>query len=158
MAHELEIVNGQAQMAYAGEVPWHGLGVPVSNDLSPLQMMDKAGLNWKVETKDLFYKGHTGKDVKAPMKKALVRESDGKLLDVIGSDWEPVQNEDAFNFFSEYVLAGDMEMNTAGSIREGRNIFALAKVKESFELIGGDQVDSYLLFSNPHQYGKSIDI
>ena len=73
MAHELEIVNGQAQMAYAGEVPWHGLGVPVSNDLSPLQMMDKAGLNWKVETKDLFYKGHTGKDVKAPMKKALVR-------------------------------------------------------------------------------------
>ena len=35
MAHELEIVDGQAQMAYAGEVPWHGLGVPVSNDLSP---------------------------------------------------------------------------------------------------------------------------
>ena len=158
MAHELEIVDGQAQMAYAGEVPWHGLGVPVSNDLSPLQMMDKAGLNWKVETKPLYYKGAYASDVNVPFKKALVRESDGKLLDVIGSDWEPVQNEDAFNFFSEYVLAGDMEMNTAGSIREGRNIFALAKVKESFELFGGDQVDSFLLFSNPHQYGKSIDI
>jgi len=43
MAHELEIVNGVAQMAYAGETPWHGLGAQVSNDLTPVQMMDKAG-------------------------------------------------------------------------------------------------------------------
>jgi phage/plasmid-like protein (TIGR03299 family) len=51
-----------------------------------------------------------------------------------------------------------MEMNTAGSLRDGQMVWALAKVKESFDLFGGDQVDSYLLFSNPHQYGKSIDI
>ena len=37
-------------------------------------------------------------------------------------------------------------------------VWALAKVKDSFELFGGDKVDSYLLFSNPHQYGKSIDV
>jgi phage/plasmid-like protein (TIGR03299 family) len=55
-------------------------------------------------------------------------------------------------------MAGDMEMNTAGSLRDGKMVWALAKVKESFDLFGGDQVDSYLLFSNPHQYGKSIDI
>ena len=158
MSHEIEMINGQAQMAYAGEVPWHGLGVPVSNDLTPTQMMEKAGLDWKVETRPLYYKGAFASDVNVPNKRALVRETDGKLLDVIGSDWEPVQNEEAFNFFSEYVLAGDMEMNTAGSIRNGRNVFALAKVKESFELFGGDRVDSYLLFSNPHHYGKSIDI
>ena len=29
MAHELEIVNGNAQMAYVGDVPWHGLGTKV---------------------------------------------------------------------------------------------------------------------------------
>ena len=38
MAHELEFVDGVAQMAYAGDTPWHGLGTPVSNDLTPLQM------------------------------------------------------------------------------------------------------------------------
>ena len=48
MAHEVEIVDGVAQMAYAGELPWHGLGVPVSNDLTPMQMMQKAGLDWEV--------------------------------------------------------------------------------------------------------------
>ena len=41
MAHLVET------MAYAGEVPWHGLGVPVSNDLTPTQMMQKAELELK---------------------------------------------------------------------------------------------------------------
>ena len=155
MAHELEIVNGVAQMAYAGETPWHGLGVQVSNDLTPEQMMDKAGLNWAVEKKDLTIKGT---NIKVPGHQALIRSSDSKILDVVGEDWNPVQNKEAFKFFSEYVLAGDMEMNTAGSIKDGRNVWALAKVKESFTILGDDRVDSYLLFSNPHQYGKAIDV
>ena len=37
-------------------------------------------------------------------------------------------------------------------------VWALAKVKDSFTILGDDQVDSYLLFSNPHQYGKSVDV
>lgn len=153
MAHEVEIVNGVAQMAYAGETPWHGLGAQVSNDLTPRQIMEKAGLDWSVEKEDVF----TASGVKVPGKKALVRE-DGKILDMVGDDWNPVQNEQAFEFFSEFVFAGDMEMNCAGSLKEGKNVFALAKVKESFSILGDDQVDSYLLFSNPHQYGKAIDI
>ena len=90
--------------------------------------------------------------------KSLVRDIDGKILTNVGENWNPVQNETAFEFFSEYVLTGDMEMHTAGSLKDGQMIWALAKVKDSFELFGGDQVDSYLLFSNPHQYGKSIDV
>ena len=148
MAHEVET------MAYAGEVPWHGLGTPVSNDLTPAQMMQKAGLDWQVEKQDLVTTG--GATVEG--KQALVRSSDNKVLDVIGKGWNPVQNEEAFEFFSEYVLAGDMEMHTAGSLKGGKMVWGLAKVKESFDILGGDQMDSYLLFSNPHQYGKSIDV
>jgi len=51
-----------------------------------------------------------------------------------------------------------MEMSTAGSLKGGKMVWALAKVKESFDVLKGDQIDSYLLFSNPHEYGKSIDI
>ena len=51
-----------------------------------------------------------------------------------------------------------MEMHTAGSLKDGQMVWALAKVSESFDLFGGDTVESYLLFSNPHQYGKSIDV
>jgi phage/plasmid-like protein (TIGR03299 family) len=150
MAHNVET------MAYAGEVPWHGLGVPVSNDLTPVQMMEKAGLNWTVEQID-SYVNVGDKRIPTGMK-SLVRSSDNKVLTNIGQVWNPVQNEDAFNFFSEYVMKGDMEMHTAGSLKGGQLVWALAKVKESFDLFGGDTVESYLLFSNPHKYGFSIDV
>ena len=42
-------------MAYAGAVPWHGLGKPVPADLSTNQMLDAAGLNWTVEKVPLYY-------------------------------------------------------------------------------------------------------
>ena len=157
MAHEVEMIDGVAQMAYAGAKPWHGLGVEVSNDLTPAQMQKKAGLDWEVEKMPLSFTNRGGK-LQSVNKHALVRSHDSKVLDVIGDDWNPVQNTEAFEFFSEYVLAGDMEMNTAGSLKGGKNVFALAKVKESFDILGQDQVDSYLLFSNPHEYGKAVDV
>ena len=150
MAHQVET------MAYAGELPWHGLGVPVSNDLTPVQMMQKAGVDWTVHECESFVE-FNGERVPTGMK-SLVRSTDARVLTNVGADWNPVQNEQAFEFFSEYVFAGDMEMHTAGSLRDGQMVWALAKVKDSFELFGGDTVESYLLFSNPHQYGKSIDV
>lgn len=150
MAHMVET------MAFAGELPWHGLGTPVSNDLTPVQMMQKAGLDWEVRKVPSFIEVD-GERV-ATGQESLIRTSDNSILTNVGSGWNPVQNEEAFEFFSEFVLAGDMEMHTAGSLNNGKMVWALAKVKESFDILGGDQVDSYLLFSNPHLYGKSIDV
>ena len=42
-------------MAYAGEVPWHGLGTKVSDDLTPNQIMVKAGLDWSVNKLSLIH-------------------------------------------------------------------------------------------------------
>jgi len=150
MAHQVET------MAYAGEVPWHGLGVPVSNDLTPTQMMQKAGLDWSVVEAESFVE-YDGKRIPTGQK-SLIRNTDGKILTNVGENWNPCQNETAFEFFGEFVMNGDMEMHTAGSLRDGQMVWALAKVKDSFEVFGGDKIDSYLLFSNPHQYGKSIDV
>ena len=150
MAHNVET------MAYAGEVPWHGLGVSVPADLSPTQMLKKAGLDWTVEK--VPCSAEINGETVFVGKSALVRSSDNSVLDVVTNDWNPVQNAEAFEFFDEYCRAGDMEMHTAGSLRNGQIVWALAKVKESFELFKGDEVDSYLLFSSPHKFGQSIDI
>ena len=141
--------------ASVGSSPW-GIGEIVSNDLSPQQMMEKAGVDWKVE-KVPTYADFNGEKIPTGME-ALVRDSDNKILTQVGKNWEPCQNETAFEFFNEYCLEGDMEMSTAGSLKGGKMVWALAKVKESFDVLRGDQIDSYLLFSNPHEYGKSIDI
>lgn len=158
MAHNLEIINGEAQMAYRESkgLPWHGLGTPVGDDMTPHQMMEAAGLDWGVEKVDTFirYKG----DNVATGQQALVRSTDGKILTQVGPGWNPVQNEEAFEFFNEFVSGGDMIMDTAGSLKDGRLVWALADVKDGFSLFNGDEVKGYLLFSNPHIYGKSIDI
>jgi phage/plasmid-like protein (TIGR03299 family) len=161
MAHELEIVNGQAQMAYAFrnemDTPWHGLGKRVPADLTPEQMLKAAGLDWKVYTAPV-YAEVGGKRIELP-KQVLVRDRDDKVLDVISDDWIPMQNSDAFEFFDDFIAAGDMEMDTAGSLKDGNIVWALARIKDSFELFGGkDVVNGYLHFTNPHQYGRSIDV
>jgi phage/plasmid-like protein (TIGR03299 family) len=150
MAHMIDT------MAYAGETPWHGLGVRVPNDLSPAQMLKKAGLDWTVQKIPAFadidgQKTNVGWS-------ALVRSTDREMLSVVSNDWNPVQNHEAFEFFHEYCAAGDMEMHTAGSLRSGQIVWGLAKVKESFELFKGDLVESFLLFTNPHKFGQSIDV
>ena len=150
MAHLVET------MAYAGEVPWHGLGHRVPAELSTDQMMKAAGVDWTVQKIPAFVKiDGESQNIDAA---ALVRSSDNKILDVVSNDWNPVQNQEAFDFFNDFVNAGDMEMHTAGSLKGGQIVWALAKIKDSFELFQGDQVDSYMLFTNPHVYGQSLDI
>lgn len=150
MAHLVET------MAYAGEKPWHGLGKEVPADLSPAQMLKAAQLDWDV-TKVPAFSEIGGKQVNVGVS-ALVRSTDNRVLDVVSNDWNPLQNHEAFQFFHEYCEAGDMEMNTAGSLRDGQIVWALAKVKDSFELFKGDTIESYLLFTNPHKFGQSIDV
>ena len=156
MAHMIEFRDGKDCMAYAGETPWHGLGKQVPADISPNDMLKAAGLDWKVNAIPAFAEIN-GKQVDIGHS-ALVRDVDNKILDVITNDWVPNQNEKAFEFFNDFVAAVEMEMHTAGLLKDGQLVWALAKVKDAFELFNGDTVESYLLFTNPHKYGWSIDV
>lgn len=157
--HEIEIRDGVAQHVYVGETPWHGLGKLIPADLSPDQVLTIAGLDWNVIKSPLTTTTPDGTEVMINGKAALLRDRDNTVLDVIGDDWEPLQNADAFNFFDDLVREGNMQMHTAGSLKGGRIVWALAKISESFDVKGmEDRVDSYLLLSNPHMYGRSIDV
>ena len=156
MAHMIEMVNGKASMAYTGEVPWHGLGTQVPADLTPAQMLEAAGLDWSVRKVPAFA-DINGKQVSVG-RSALVRSMDDSVLDVVSDDWNPIQNSEAFEFFNDFIGAGDMSMETAGSLRDGQIVWGLAKVNDTFELFGGDRVDGYLLFTNFHKYGFSTDV
>lgn len=157
MSHELEIINGKAQMAYVGEKPWHGLGVELQEGATPKEMMVAAGLDWSVEKRDNYFKDSKGQ-FKPTGQCSLIRSTDQRVLTQIGENWNPVQNIEAFNFFNEFCNTGSMQMHTAGSLRDGQIVWALAKVKSDFELFNGDKVEGFLLFSNPHMFGKAIDI
>lgn len=153
MAHAVET------MAYAGQVPWHGLGVPVDNNLTPQQILVAAGLDWTVKKQPMYLGEKFDKDArraKIPGSYALVRETDGKVLTIVGETYKPVQNEAAFEFFKGFVDAGHMTMETTGSLWGGRYVWALARIGHDFKVGKGDEIKSYLLLASPHVRGKAL--
>ena len=144
-------------MAYAGAVPWHGLGVNVEDTISVPEMVKKAGLDWGVETREIYNKD--GEVI--PGHYALTRDSDDRVFDICGNRYIPVQNHQAFEFFREFVEAGDAKMETAGSLRDGKYVWGLANLGESFNVGKGkdkDTVKGYILVGCPHEQGKSLMI
>lgn len=149
MAHLVET------MAYANETPWHRLGVKVEDDLTPDEMLVKAGLDWQINKEGLITQ-NTKQSV--PEHYALVRSSDDFVLGTCGKGYKPVQPKEVLGFFHEFVEKGGMKMETAGSLSNGRQIWALASIQESFALAGKDKVEGYLLFSSPNVVGRALRI
>ena len=145
-------------MAWAGETPWHGLGVKVGEDLTPAEMLVEAGLNWEVYKIPLFGEVD-GVTVKADHH-FIARDSDNSILGETTENWNLVQNAEAFELFQRWMDKSPVriKMHTAGSLNNGKMVWGLAKLEDGFSLFGGDDVESYLLFSNPHEFGKVIDI
>ena len=125
MSHQVET------MAYAGEVPWHGLGVKVNDDLTVDEMIAAAGLDWTVSKQPTFYR--IGDKEIATGKFALIRNTDNQFLSNVSDGWEPCQNVDAFSIFEEFVERNELEMHTAGSLKDGRVVWSLAKMKDQFD-------------------------
>lgn len=152
MAHEIET------MAYANAVPWHGLGVRVDDSISVDEMLVKAGLDWEVRQLPLFAQDEDGEMIKLPLRRALIRSSDKKVLSVTGDLWKPFQNKDALEFFREYTEMGGAKLETAGSLRGGKVIWALASIQDGFTINRTDHTKGYILLSSPHEVGKSISV
>lgn len=142
-------------MAYArsGGVPWHGLGFAVNDDLTPEEMQIAAGLDWKVETVPIYL--GNGKQIADNY--AIVRSTDNRVLSLCGKRFVPTQNENVFEFFKEYVSAAQASMETAGSLHDGREIWALAKLNEGFS-VWGDRVEGYLFLANSHKPGTTLRV
>jgi phage/plasmid-like protein (TIGR03299 family) len=147
----------------AGGLPWHGEGVPVDNDMSVDDMLVAAGLDWTVSKHPLYFPMPVAPGEKqrmriVPDEFALVRNKDYTVLDTVGRGYIPVQNHDVFDFFKRFVEAGDMEMETAGALRNGRFVWVLAKIKDgAFTLGRGDKTECYVLLSQPHVLGYALN-
>lgn len=145
-------------MAWTNQVPWHGLGKQVNGNLSAKQMLKAAGLDWRVERVPIGLLDTNGNKSSDAIDgfAALVRDKDKAVFDIVGRVYTPTQNEEAFEFFNEFVRAGGATMETAGSLRGGRYVWGLANLKASFKLKNNDEVKAYLLCACPHQQGKSL--
>lgn len=152
MSHEIET------MAFAGREPWHGLGNRVDPNTSVDDMLLAAGLDWEVKLRPIFAQAETGEMIKLPLRRALVRSSDNKVMSVTGDLWKPFQNRDALEFFREYTEMGGAKLETAGSLRGGKVIWALASINDGFTVNRTDHTKGYVLLISPHEVGKAITV
>ena len=126
-------------------------------------MQEAAKLNWTVSKRPSYTLDapEWSEDVgiiQAENTFHIVRDSDNRILSHCGRDYIPIQNSDIFKFFKRFTEAGHMTMETAGSLKDGGEIWGLAKISEDFELAGGDQIKGYLLIDQPHIVGRSMTI
>lgn len=157
MSHDVET------MAYANEVPWHGLGARVDQTVSVEEMQKAAGLDWEIlrlplqladseDTPEEF----VGKAL--PERYAHIRSTDGKVMAVADPRWKCLQPKQTLEFMRDYVQAGAATLETAGSLRGGRVVWGLARLNNSFEVTRGDRVNGYLLITSPNEVGKAITV
>jgi phage/plasmid-like protein (TIGR03299 family) len=144
-------------MAYLGETPWHGLGHKLTEAVGVEEMTKAAGLDWAVGKHPMFVEVD-GNRYTVPNKAAICREDTHEILSVASSGWKPYQNMELMEFFREYVEQGSATLETAGALRDGKIVWALANINKGFTLNGRDQVNGYLLFSNSHEPGTAIRV
>jgi len=164
--------------------PWEKLGNKIPSGSDVPGILDAAGLDWSVikarsvievemtveefeqirvvlphlyETQYIEDSGKIIVRVPNPKSYGLVRSTDLRVLSpYMGDRYKPVQNTDAFEVFQEFVQAGGMTMETAGSLSGGEHIWGMANIGKGFELANGEVIRGYFLLLQSHAYGHAL--
>jgi phage/plasmid-like protein (TIGR03299 family) len=162
MAHEILIGNGRASMFYVDDEPWHGLGTKLEKaPASSAEAVVAAGISWEVMKAPVYVAG-TGRLIPIEDHFAIVRKdrldcADCKPFGLVGRDFVPLQNRDAFRFFDPLLSSGHVTFETAGALGRGERIWVLARFKGDVK-IGPDELKRYLLLSNRHDGKESVTV
>lgn len=161
MAHELEIIDGKAQMFSAGGlVPWHGLGTVIEEEaVGSKRALELAGLDWTVDlvpvgqqvgededTGEIIYDGIEGIY-------SVQRSSDLRSVGIVGERYVPLNNIDAFAFGDDLLDQADgAHWVTAGSLKKGKVVWMLAQLPETIKISGmeDEAIQQNILISNSH--------
>jgi phage/plasmid-like protein (TIGR03299 family) len=93
---------------------------------------------------------------------ATVRATDGAVLgDHVGPGFTVLQNSDAFAWFDPFLSSGEITLETAGSLRGGSVVWALARLTRGASVIvpkADDKVEKFLLLSNSHDGSQAVRV
>lgn len=144
------------EMFSVKERPWHGLGHVIQTAPTIEEGIKLAGLDWTVDLKEVAVDGKVVQGYKAAM-----RSSDNSCLGIVTNQYKTLQNKDAFNFFEPFLDTEQASLETAGSLKNGKRVFILAKLNRDDMIIDektNDRVEKYLLLSNAHDGTAAVKV
>lgn len=137
-------------MAFTNATPWHGIGQTL-HPHQPLEVWaSAAGLDWRIESTDVMYAAQIaqGQLFKTnPASKVLYRSDNLEPLSVVSPRYKVVQPREVLEFYRDLVSAGGFELETAGVLKGGRKLWALARTGQETQIKGNDRVKAYLLLA-----------
>jgi phage/plasmid-like protein (TIGR03299 family) len=158
MAHQIEEFGDQAAFVSVRQDAWHKLGTVVDKELTAEEALALAHLSgWNVRKESIFLADGT----KVPDRFATVRNNPFKagqndVLGVVGSKYEPIQNEDHANLLDALVGESGAHFETAGSLLNGKQTFITMKLPDTIEIGGIDKIDTYIAALNSHDGSKAF--
>ena len=161
-----QFADGSAAFFSARKPAWHRLGTVTPNALTAEQALTTARLDWTVTLQPVVAKVDVGNgqtaSVPVPDKYATVRvnpdDGEHNVLGVVGPQYRPVQNVDAFRTLDTIVDESGAYYETAGSLKNGRKVFMSMRLPDTMEFSNGDHVDLFLLASNSHDGSSSFTV
>ena len=161
MPHELSESEGQVEMMYVGDTPWHGLGTKLDNAATAVEAIQAAHLDWTVEAQPIWVQQVDGGGAGLEWVEgynAIRRTDTGKVFGIMSERYEIVQNVDSWGFMDSVLGPGGAHYHTAGALRDGSVIFILAQLDGTQEIVAGDPVEKYLLLTTSHDGSLALQI
>jgi len=158
MAHQLETFGNETAFVSVREDAWHKLGTVVPEALTAEAAFGFAHLaDWDVRKAPLYLANGT----EVPDRFATIRnnpfiEGQTDILGVVGSKYEPIQNEEHADLLNALVDASGAHFETAGSLFNGKQTFITMKLPETIEIGGVDKIETYIAALNSHDGSKSF--
>lgn len=150
MAHLIETNTntGKSEIAFIGNVPWHGLGQALSPN-APIEVWKtEAGLDWQAEVaRAMFIPELGGVAHPVPGRNVVYRSDTQAPLGVVTDRYRIHQPGEILDFFNTLVQSAGFSLEVAGAISGGKRIWALANVNREACVLGDDAVRGYLLLS-----------
>lgn len=152
MAHGLTQTD---TMISVRETPWHGLGTVYDKPPTFIKAIEAAGLDYPVEKKALFTvrqadtqgSTYTLEDEAPAM--AVVRTDTDEILSVVSPRYTVVENKAAFKPFEPLFKDGSLNIETAGTLFNGRRAWMLGKMQgDNITVVGDDEIKRYVLLAN----------
>lgn len=160
MAHNIDMTNGRANMAFIGERKdiWHKLGQQMEYGMTIEQWATAAGLEWTAEAGDAYMVGKDGVIVPVEGYKHLYRSDNGKELGYVTNVYKPVQPAEVLEWFQQYISADDrFKLDVAGSLRGGKVIWATATFNGDMTVAGDKHVARLLMSTSFDQTYATIN-
>jgi phage/plasmid-like protein (TIGR03299 family) len=154
----------ETMFSAGGQVPWHGLGTVVEDCLTSAEAVQTAGLDWTVSKIPAYARFPGAPNAlhyqEVPTAAFTVRsDKQGieSVLGFVGTNYEPIQNHEAFQFADALVGGGQAFYETAGSLLGGRRVWMLLKLPGYVHIENSkDVIGQYLCVMTGHDGGCSL--